>query len=596
MRPDELEEQAQDFNTLLLTDEEEADLYNRPLLNTAKSAAGIAAYAIPGGSTIGGAKGIGQAALRGAGSGALSGFGLSEEGQELSGTLQGGALGGLLGGALQGVSEASQAIKLNKTAKKLADTADDFEVNAYTKKIGSKPTMKQGKYDLARESLGLQKAQGASVNSADDLYAFSDDLFKKYGGVSNQYARQLDDMGVGVSVSEIKKPLLKELAKTQTPELKEPLQRVISSIDEATGGADIISVSDAMNLRREWGNLGNWNQFTPASEKAVASAWEKVYNNSNNVLDDLFKQSGVSDFREVNKILKTAIDQQNWARRAKAMTSGQQVWTDIAQDATMFGTAVGGGPGALAGFLGSTGLQRYGEQAAATGLRTGSKVLGGGGSQVVPQLAQVGQRAIPALPGMLGQGQPEQGTEQMGMQPDIYGDMGQPQLDQSALINAVLSGQISTSEADWLMEMLGGGAGQQALPKTDSGRKAMVARDAAINALGILEQDPKAAGKLQGVENIFYDVTGQANTATQYNTQLETLRSQLFNALGGTSLTPTEKKQYEKFLPKITDSTAQAQQKLQGLIPMLESLMGTEVDTQLDEGNTSALTQLLGLQ
>jgi len=162
-----------------------------------------------------------------------------------------------------------------------------------------------------------------------------------------------------------------------------------------------------------------------------------------------------------------------------------------------------------------------------------------------------------------------------------------------ALIDAVLSGAISTSEADWLMEMLGGGEGQQQMPKTDSGRKAMVARDLAVKAINLLEQDPSAAGKLQGIENIFYDVTGQANTATQYQTLLEGLRSQVFNALGGTSLTPTEKKQYEKFLPKISNSPEQAQQNLATLIPMMESLMGAEVPSP--EQDQSALYQMLGL-
>jgi hypothetical protein len=123
----------------------------------------------------------------------------------------------------------------------------------------------------------------------------------------------------------------------------------------------------------------------------------------------------------------------------------------------------------------------------------------------------------------------------------------------------------------------------------------MVARDAALQALNILEQDPSAAGKLQGIENIFYDITGQANTATEYKTQIEGLRSQVFNALGGTALSPTEKAQYEKFLPKQNDSPAQAKQKLQILIPMMEALMGTEVDMP-SEDNSSALYQMLGLQ
>jgi len=225
----------------------------------------------------------------------------------------------------------------------------------------------------------------------------------------------------------------------------------------------------------------------------------------------------------------------------------------------------------------------------------GEGLEGGGLASLLSGAGSVAQRATP---GIVGAAQSLTGRQE---QPQLEGLGGMlppqeqgPQIDQMALIQAVLNGDISTSEADWLMEMLGGGAGGQAMPKTDSGRKAMVARDAALQALNILEQDPSAAGKLQGLENIFYDVTGQANTATEYKAQIEGLRSQVFNALGGTALSPTEKAQYEKFLPKQNDSPAQARQKLQILIPMMEALMGTEVDMP-SENNSSALYQMLGL-
>lgn len=580
-----------------MTEEESTAFREDPLKQGLKAGSALISYGMPTGPAASaatpGAR-IASAAGRSAIPGAMSGFGYSGEGEELSGTLTGGALGGLIGGATQGIGEASRAIRENKLARNLAKKADDFEVQAYTKRVGSKPTMGQGKYDLARDSLGLTKAKGVKINGADDLYAFSDDLFKEYGPVASRYAQQFDEIGGAIPVDKIKQPLLEKLSNTKTGELRKPIQRVLDSIDEAVGGSKTISANDLLQLRREWGNLGNWNKLTPTKEQAVAKAWEMAYSGANDALDDAFKSVGLGDFREVNDILKTAIGQQNWARRTVASRSGQQVWTDLAQDATMFGTALGGGPGSLAGFAASKGLQRYGEDIASKGLRGASKVAGGSSALrgILPGMANVAQRATPAIVGAaqsLPGRQPEAPQEGLGsmLPPQEQG----PQIDQLALIEAVLNGQISTSEADWLMEMLGGGAGGQAMPKTDSGRKAMVARDAALQALNILEQDPSAAGKLQGVENVFYDITGQANTATEYKTQIEGLRSQVFNALGGTALSPTEKAQYEKFLPKQNDSPAQAKQKLQILIPMMEALMGAEVDTQPQDG--SALYQML---
>lgn len=444
----------------LMSEEETEALQRDPVRAGLKSAAGTLAYAVPGGAvrgTVGTGARIGQAAARGLGAGALSGFGLSEEGEELGSTLTGGALGGILGGGLQGVSEISRVVKTRKLADNLAKTADDFEVNAYTKRIGSKPTMGQGKYDLARDSLGMAKAKGVNIKNADDLYAFSDDLFREYGPVASQYAQQFDNMGGAIPLDKVKEPLLKKLAETKTKELRAPIERVLKSIDEATGGAPSISASDLLQLRREWGNLGNWSKLTPAKEQAIAKAWETAYSQTNNVLDDAFKSVGLDDFKEVNKALKTAIEQQNWARRTAATRSGQQVWTDMAQDATMFGTALGSGPGGLAGFAASKGLQRYGEDIASKGLRTASKVAGGTSAlgEILPLAVQVGQRAIPVLPALLGQG--EQAPQVETPEVTGYALPQGPQIDQMALIDAVLSGAISTSEADWLMKTLGGG-------------------------------------------------------------------------------------------------------------------------------------------
>ena len=149
------------------------------------------------------------------------------------------------------------------------------------------------------------------------------------------------------------------------------------------------------------------------------------------------------------------------------------------------------------------------------------------------------------------------------------------------LAQGVLNGQISATEANAVLSLLGMDAKstQSNLPKTDTGRKAMVARDAAIGAYQLLQESPDVAGKTAGIENLLYGLTGAANQSTAYKSQIEALRSQMFNALGGSSLTPTEKEQYEKFLPKVTDSAARARQKIEQLVPMLEALMGASISS-----------------
>ena len=43
-----------------------------------------------------------------------------------------------------------------------------------------------------------------------------------------------------------------------------------------------------------------------------------------------------------------------------------------------------------------------------------------------------------------------------------------------------------------------------------------------------------------------------ADEHTALKNEIESMRSIVFNALGGAQLTPNEQKQYEKFIPKVT--------------------------------------------
>jgi hypothetical protein len=115
---------------ILLTMAETEEMREDPLLAAGKSAAGIASYLMPVGAAakaVGAGAKIGSAALRGAGAGALGGFGYSEKGEELGGALKGAALGGLLGGGLQAAGEIGTKLATPKSGVAAGEyTVDDI--------------------------------------------------------------------------------------------------------------------------------------------------------------------------------------------------------------------------------------------------------------------------------------------------------------------------------------------------------------------------------------------------------------------------------------------------------------------------------------
>lgn len=545
----------------VLTDQERQDLERDPLKTGLKSGAGVLSYAVPGGggAATTAAGRIATAAGRGLGAGALGGFGYSEEGNELGGTLGGAALGGILGGALQGGSEAIKGLKAAGLSKKLQGYSDDLKISALKKDVGVAPTMKQGKSNLISDVIDTSNAEKIKINNAEDLYKFGDEIFSRYGGAADEAAQAFDNAGGTVNVAKIKKPLIDKLATIKTQELRDPLESVLQSIDQATGGTNSISASDLLQLRREWGNLGNWNQFTPAKEQALASVWEDAYNAANSALDDSFKQVGYDQFRNVNSKLKTAIEAQNWARRAIATRGAKPVWTDMAQDMAIAGGVVGGAPGTVVGAVGSKLMQRYAEPAAA-GLLSGASKVAGGASGLPPILQNIinaGQRSIPAVTGITGNQPQAQQVGPTASQP-------QPQTDQGLnlmLAQAILSGQISAAEANAVLSLLGMGADTQ--KKTEKQNLFGAAARAAGDALALLESGQAKTGKVQQFGSKFGEFFGtQDPMQTEYYANLDSARGAALSALSGANVPPSEYERLRRFIPEPTDEYNIAIQKL----------------------------------
>lgn len=562
-----------------MTPEESAEFTEDPLQSGIKAGVGLMSYGVPVGAAKGvtGLKAVGQAVGKGAIAGGMGGLAYSEEGKELEDILKGAAFGGLVGGALQGIGEVSKGIKASKLSNKLDDMADELQASALKKDIGIAPTTKQGKNILPKQISEKASSMGVKIKSPEDLKSFAQALYESNANVANQAAQQLDDLGRVIDITEIKRPLLEQLAKTKSPELQAPIQKVIDSIDNATGGSNAISASDLLNLRREWGKLGNWNPFMDPAATTTAGAFEAAYMRANDLLDDAFKGAGITGFKDANKAISLSIDADNWAERAIANKSNRPLWNDMTQDAAIAATVFGGGgPGAVAGAVGSKVAQRYAEPIAEKALRGVSKVTSGLGAlpQVLQPLVTAGQRAIPAMPGInqgISEGrqiqQPQQLQPQMSQQ-----DQGISAIN-LMLAQSVLNGQISATEANAVLSLLGMDQGGATGKMTESQRDYQLAAEAMEQAYGVLEQ-AGGAGKLATLGGNIAGFFGSTSASSEYRAALDTATAFLRKALIGSGQSEAELKNLN--LPKPTDEPKIAKQKIMTLIPLLRARAGLQ--------------------
>ena len=558
-----------------LTQEESQALYEDPLKEGLKSAAGVMSYAVPAGAAKGAAtvgSRIGTAAARGAGAGTLGSFALSESGKELETALKGAGLGALMGGALQGVGEGVKAVKSAKIANKLDDMADELQASALKKDIGIAPTTKQGKNILPKEVLETANKMGVKIKNPEDLKTFGQALYESNANVANVAAQQLDDLGRAIDITDIKKPLLEQLAKTRSPELKAPIQKVLDSIDSATGGSNTIPASELLNLKREWGKLGNWNPLMDPAATTTAGAFESAYIKANDLLDDAFKSAGITGFKEANKALSLAIDADNWADRAIANRANRPLWNDMTQDAAIAATVFGGGgPAAAAGAVGSKVMQRYAEPLAEGALRGASKVARGASAlpQVLQPILNVGQRAVPAVAG-LAAGTQGMGTQGVGTQPTYPTMQGVPQGMEAQgisplnlmLAQEVLNGNISAAEANAVLSLLG-----------MSQDKDLTANQSKAIALQRSLDTLKSAWEGAGAGTKFAETLGiNIGSKTRMLDQAKRAVAEDLGRLQSQgAINAEEREEFDRMMPNSWDSPEVVQQKFQAIQNRIDS-------------------------
>lgn len=579
-----------------------------PNENVLKTIATVGSFAVPG------ASGIKGGALTGASAGALGGYGTSEKGDELNDILMGGLTGGAIGGAVGGVSQLlNRGVRADRVASKLNRVADDVDNVAFRKSAGGNAPQHLGGADLEKQAYSLSRQFNRNISSPDDIVAFSDDLFKQFGSKTADDAANLTKQGVTIKTEDVRKVLLNELDQIRQPKLRKPVEKALAEIDATIGGVDEITPLELYALKQEWGKMGKFRPNVPANEEQFSTAMEKVYRQANDVLDDVFKRNGITDFRDTNKILETGIKQRQWAMRNLMKDRATIDTSDPMQDIILAAAGAGGIAGGLPGGI-IGGLTGYASRSAAT-----SPQVQRGVASTIRGAASLSSRGIPSaslpartapLAGLLGSQmingyQSTSGQESAQIDPlEVLGGVDggvEPQVDpqqELAILTLQLAQQTGDlGEASALAELLftakyGSMEAQQG-PEIASGefaRKALTAQQAGYEALRILESDPSVTGKTQGIENFFNDLTGAANNATTYNQQIETFRTLFMSALGGASLMPAEIERFEKSLPKVTDSPERARQKIEGLLPQLDNLIYKNGGSSEQED----LLQLLG--
>lgn len=542
-----------------MTPEESAEFTEDPLQRGVKAGVGLMSYGVPVGAAKGvtGLKAVGQAAGKGAIAGGMGGLAYSEEGKELEDILKGAAFGGLVGGALQGVGEISKGIKNAKVPKtgKMAQYGQELRGEAIgldpnklaTRRGTGIKSVTQGKRTI-KGFLDTMDELGIPVGSSPSASVGSDKALKALGGQFDEILGQADEV-----VRYTRQDTGKLATKIQSAFKNNPSVIKNAQYQELMG--DLLGLGDnytpsQLNMVREKAReLINWSTTSKAGVSERAS--RKVFE----VIDDFFKES-VPQTKEVLAKMRDIYTVRPFLQ-TKAISSGTMP----------LGTA------STHMAIPTFGLQEKIPSAIGKTLQKGVS-LPQGLPQVLQPLVTAGQRAIPAIPGInqgISEGRQIQQPQQL--QPQIsQQDQGISAIN-LMLAQGVLNGQISATEANAVLSLLGMDQGGATGKMTESQRDYQLAAEAMEQAYGVLER-AGGAGKLATLGGNIAGFFGSTSASSEYRAALDTATAFLRKALIGSGQSEAELKNLN--LPKPTDEPEIAKQKIMTLIPLLRARAGLQ--------------------
>lgn len=439
-----------------MTREESEQFAKDPLQRGVKAGVALGAYGVPmGGGQAASALGrVGTAAGRGAISGTMSGFGYSDEGEELESALRGAVLGGLLGGATQGIGEASRAIQAKQqTAGQVVDTMNVDDIAALPKRTRS----------------GLSK-QAKSAGFWDPTLSESKNIqnyLTNRGFAGNTPAETLENLTQEFNrASQLKQEGLEEVGGLSRDYLKQARQNLDEAIRYKGIGLDSESTKVYNDIVKtlEKGPQGakeldniimRWNEAGRLARGAQKTSTAGLYADAARELRNVMRSTSPtydSALQALNQIL--GIEDVGTVAGAAKTAAGAGL------DLPLFSGAGFRGADIKTPFIGDTISKTQAAigraQEAGTGL--GANMLQGAARVAEPVARAAQQPGV--IPGLVGAAQSMPQRQQEEPQLEGLGSMlppqeQGPQIDRMALVEAVLSGQLSTTEANFIIEMLG---------------------------------------------------------------------------------------------------------------------------------------------
>lgn len=599
-----------------LSDAEKAQYWEDPLKGGLQAGAGIGAFAVPAGA------GITGLAKSGALSGGLTGFSQTGDlGGAVSGAVTGGATGaglGLLGKGLKSTlgSAPAKGPRDSKVANALRDFANERDLVAMRKNVGTNAPLGGTKgmlkgAELEKRTLDLSNRYSMPINTGDNLFDLRDAIMADQGGKIAAIADELTPTGVTVDIKPVFDDLINKLNSTRSPKLKQPLQDAIDELTTMVGGTSNITPTDALQIK---GELGRLMSSVASDEKTLGEIFRDVYFKLDNQIDSTFKGSGVSNYKDINQDIYAALRIDDWGKEATNKVRPVSAITHTQQQLGMGLGMMAGGPGAIAGAVGSKLLQGPAmEKALSKGARTLANVFDKTPSIQIPTpVAKAGIKATESpLVGRIAPVVSAAATTGTVKQPQSNQSNMQPQIGQAtgmggllpalsgassnnqdairmAIISDVMSGKMTEAQGSLISKLLEPEAGPKPFKMTEGDKKFALAGQLAQNALGLLESGQVQTGKVSdavgGIQRFFGT---EDPTQTEYRSQIALARTAIRNAMLGANMTEREMTSLEAFIPEFTDEPEQAKAKLRSFIKTIgmytETARGNEPAVEMSD-------------
>jgi len=562
---------GKDFESIFLTPQEEIEWERDPVKMGVKGIAGLGSMLMPAGG-VGGAGTLGRigtAARRGAMSGAMGGFGLSEEEKELESTLKGGLTGGVLGGVLQGVGEGAQALARKKAGVSLIGEWGVDDIAALPRKT-QKGLVKQAKAagfwdDTLAQSKNIQnylKNRGISGNTPAETL---EKMTQEYDKALKLKGKGLKEMG-GLSrgYTEIVKDNLDEAIKYGGVHLDSDATKVYNDIIKTLreGPQDAKSLD---KIVQKWYKAG----LTAKGAQKMTTAG--LYADAAKSLRDVLRQvPGAGNYDKGLTILNQILGVEDVGMVAKTAKTAAGGGIDL----PLFSGAGFRGADIKTPAISDT----ISKMRAALGRaqETGGGVrLGQRGADIIEQLAGLGQRAIPVAGGMAGITQPRERVEEIGGTSDeVFGppqylsvqqNVASNQMQRFQLFNQLTQQGMKFTDAQRYVDMAI--PERKLKPLSEEQQNYSLASVALRDAYDILNSEG-GAGKIATFTGKISDFFGNPTVNSKYRNALNTAMTYVKAAMIGKAQTEIELKNLD--LPKATDEPRIAIQKIERLIPLLE--------------------------